>query len=50
MRVNAPVDLWTRYQTNFIGNTNNNKMDKRLSAKREADGSNLDKINTQGLK
>ena len=49
MRVNAPVDLWTRYQTNFIGNTNNN-MDKRLSAKREADGSNLDQINIQGLK
>ena len=32
----------------FIGNTNHN-MDKRLSAKREADGSNLDKINTEGL-
>ena len=25
-------------------------MDKRQSAKREADGSNLDQINTQGLK
>ena len=49
MRVNAPVDLWTRYQTNFLGNTNHN-MDKRQSAKREADGSNLDKINTEGLK
>ena len=33
----------------FIGNTNHN-MDKRLSAKRETDGSNLDKINTEGLK
>ena len=49
MRVNAPVDLCTRYQTIFIGNTNHN-IDKRQSAKREADGSNLDQINTQGLK
>ena len=49
MRVNIPVDLWTRYQTNFIGNTNHN-IDKRKSAKQEADGSNLDQINTQGLK
>ena len=32
----------------FIGNTNHN-MDKRLSAKREADGSNLDKIKLRVL-
>ena len=49
MSVNTPVDLWTRYQTNFLGNTNHN-MNKRQSAKGEADGSNFDQINTRGLK